>query len=438
MGAWGSGVLDDDNAWDFLGGLADTPVSTRALAVVEALETVASGAARIVDEEVAGLTAALLVAMARDPKFQPKPRGRIVQWAADTRDLPGFRELVGDLDRLRTDEVAGLALRTLEALEHGPELAELWEGDAGFAGSLAAVAAGLRAPLGRWAVATGKARGPAPLRKTWVPGAVIAVDLGDGHRGFLQLLQQGYVRALDLFLPVDAPLPDPAELLTAPAAFSCGINEFHPRPRGWQTVVEEPGDRPVPAVPPMFRQEIGRVWRCSIVLGGDGGSEIPATPQECVGLDPWGVGWSPETVEARLQHHRRGMPFPELQHYLVRLSQSLFRVCPRAEVEQAERLGRYPAAGQEGPRGVWFCDFLRLPELLVETEPGREDLVLLEVDGGMFHLRPETGQVRPHDIRSMVVTFTPWIRAEAVLAVHPLVRSEAGYTYAEEWEPRYP
>lgn len=115
MGAWGTGVFDNDGAGDFLAELRHTDIDQRETVIVQALQTAAAAEDYLeVDDGQAAIAAAAVTAMART--------GRPVTDTDSGTDLA-----TTDLPHANPELVA-LAVRALDRVTgKDSEWRELWE-----------------------------------------------------------------------------------------------------------------------------------------------------------------------------------------------------------------------------------------------------------------------------------------------------------------------
>lgn len=133
--------------------------------------------------------------------------------------------------------------------------------------------------------------------------------------------------------------------------------------------------------PTTFLQDFANPQECRLVVGGDWDNLVPATQQECIGLERAGVSWYPEDLEERLRCHYAGRPHPETARLRVRISRGYVRVCTRREAEAGYAAWRFPAPHDQSQPLTAFYPACLLPRLVAGYGPGRGDLVMVEVDG---------------------------------------------------------
>jgi hypothetical protein len=130
------------------------------------------------DDATAGMTAALLVAMARSPGNFNDERTRIVEHVARTADVGSFADLVGDLGRLRAARVARTALRAVDAVAAAEaaggatarsELAQLWGEDAAWTAWVDLLRSALTGQTRRWTPMQDRGARVLPIRKAVPP-----------------------------------------------------------------------------------------------------------------------------------------------------------------------------------------------------------------------------------------------------------------------------
>jgi uncharacterized protein (DUF952 family) len=440
MGSWGVGVLDNDDAWGFVDELLDTASEHRVPRLIAALERVLQAERIDVEESSGALVAALVVALARGPMNFPDERSRLVEHADRVADASGFEGLVGELRPLRTAKVARLALSAIGRVGADSELAELWEGQAEFQAALDMLTTSLRSPVRRLS-AQPREPSTSPFRRGWQPGTLMSIDLGNGYRSCAQMLVEPFVAFYEARTPLTDPPPMVADIIAGTVLFTVGVNSFMDRPDGWRTIgtVSRPED--VLPRPPMFRQDLADPEKCTLIRSDDDWCvPVPITPRECIGLENASVaGWYPENCEQRLRSHHAGVPDVTTENYRVRISRSWVRVCSAQEADDAQQAGRFPAAARADESRVAFYLVDWIAHFAAGYGPGRDDLVVLEVDEAQMNSWVDRGPVLPDEATSPRVPWVHWIPDRAIIARHDLVPLDTGrYELASPWAPIFP
>ena len=131
-------------------------------------------------------------------------------------------------------------------------------------------------------------------------GNVFAIPLGDRSFAFCRMLRSPLAEFFDLRSSTILPLD---RIVTAPVLFKIWVMKYAFTGKVWQLVGNVP----------LALEDLEAVWffkqdpTGELFLTRDGGEEIPATLQECVGLER-AAAWDPEHVEERLRDHFAGRP----------------------------------------------------------------------------------------------------------------------------------
>src|SRR5690242_7890054 len=97
MGAWGSGPLENDGAWDFVDQFLSWPIDERPARVLNALDSAARADVLDVDAAAGAVVGALIVAAARNPTNVSDLWPRLVARANSVREVDSFPGLVETL-----------------------------------------------------------------------------------------------------------------------------------------------------------------------------------------------------------------------------------------------------------------------------------------------------------------------------------------------------
>ena len=423
MGAWGSGLLDSDAAWDAVDRLARTPVGHRAALVLSGLGVEVPWD---VDDASEALVCALLVAMARDPEHFADDRVRVVDHLSRAADIDTFAALVGDRKSLRTPSAARAARAAVDAVRRATELTDLWGDDAAWSSGLDALDAALAAPTAPWPASADRPRTSVAVRKAYRPGTLVGVDLGDGRRGYFVYRVDGWVTAYDVVSPAAGPSLPVARVVSAPVAFSMTFNHLWEAPDEWAVVGLVPAGSELPPLPPRWHKNGPGP---SITLWWSDHSTTEVEPRECFALERYGIAWYPSTVTERLRCHHDGQPHVATEEHRYYPRRSRFRVVPRAWL-----------VGGDTGRPAWIA-FVALDDALrrqADHAAGVDD-VLVEIDEGSLLPTQRTVRVLdPLDPSSRPVTWAGGLWTGAVIAVHDLRASEGGYVPLRQVDPRFP
>ena len=147
-------------------------------------------------------------------------------------------------------------------------------------------------------------------RVNGAPGRVVRIDLGDGRCAYGRRLSGPNVEFYDLVgKPGEA--VDLLEVVVSPVAFTIWVMEYAFRRRGgWELLDVVPlTERERAAVDRRAKQD--PISKALSIYESDRAAgtftEVPATAQECAGLEVAAV-WDPEHVEDRLRDHFDGRP----------------------------------------------------------------------------------------------------------------------------------
>jgi hypothetical protein len=456
VGAWGAGLLDNDGAWDLVQHLAGVDLDTRADHVARLLERTEAAAAGGVegaaawldlDDATAGLTAALLVAMARSPGNFAEERARIVEHVARIADVGSFADLVGDLKRLRAAGLARSALHVVDAVATEAaggaptrsELAELWGDDAAWAAWVDHLRSALTRPTRRWTPTHERAARVLPIRRSVPPESALAIDLGNGQRGYGVYRTGSYLTCADVAQSVDQPPLSPARVALLPAAFTVFLMDYEDQPGGWTVLGRVPDPAALPPLPVTYMQNAGNPYDCQLIWPS-WAKVVPATQQDCVGLGRAGVIYWPTQVEDRLRLHLAGQPNPRLEHERVRLSRSVFRVQPRPEGAAIRTPADLPMPWDDPAFHEFqpYCPLELVPTAAAAFGSNRTDLLAVEYDEAAFEiLNREQRALDPDDSQSPTVTWMRRPAPVAILAVHDLPLTSDGSYATAHIRPRY-
>ncbi|MER7274755.1 hypothetical protein ABT369_09885 [Dactylosporangium sp. NPDC000244] len=113
--------------------------------------------------------------------------------------------------------------------------------------------------------------------------------------------------------------PDPAaiqEICTGDPLFVIAVMRSAYSAGRWGHALGRLPEKTLPAIPPVFRQEVGS-GACSIVEPGHS-TRLPVPREECLGLERQAV-WSAEHIESRLSDHYEGRPNVFVESLKVKL-----------------------------------------------------------------------------------------------------------------------
>jgi hypothetical protein len=149
-------------------------------------------------------------------------------------------------------------------------------------------------------------------RQRFEPGAVRRMDLDERRHTYARMLSDHPYHAIyDAVTEADLA---PDEVVARPVLFVLAVaDRAYQR---WPKVGEVPLARAPVAIPEFFVQDRFNPQQCRIM--DYHGNMRPASPEECVGLEPAAV-WDPEHVEQRLRDHLAGQENPHLAHMQVKL-----------------------------------------------------------------------------------------------------------------------
>jgi hypothetical protein len=131
-------------------------------------------------------------------------------------------------------------------------------------------------------------------------GDVVKIDLGNGSFGYGRVLPEPLMAFYDLQShdPVSAP-----EVVKSPILFSIWVMYHAIKSEKWEVIGNVPLEDQLKIKPRFFSQDI-LSKKFSIY---DNGKDIPATRDECIGLE-CAAAWDGEHVEDRLRDHFAGVP----------------------------------------------------------------------------------------------------------------------------------
>jgi len=135
-------------------------------------------------------------------------------------------------------------------------------------------------------------------------GDVVSIPLEDNRVAFGWVLEEPLLAFFDYSCDTGA-MPTIDEIIRKPISFRVNVMNYAVT-RGRWTVI---GHAPVPEKllqTPWFFKEDRFSGKLSLTQVG-AGDEIPATPEQCKGLERAAV-WDPEHVEDRLRDHFAGRP----------------------------------------------------------------------------------------------------------------------------------
>lgn len=137
------------------------------------------------------------------------------------------------------------------------------------------------------------------IRQRRVVGAILKIPIDDRSHGYCWTLPEVDFGVFDLRAGSDLPIED---IIRHPILFRVAVNNSAWNKGRWLRVGKAaPPPEVLAPVPTYILDPID--GRYSIYLLGD---IRPATPEECVGLQPCEV-WSPQHVEDRLRDHFRSV-----------------------------------------------------------------------------------------------------------------------------------
>lgn len=133
-------------------------------------------------------------------------------------------------------------------------------------------------------------------------GDIVEIDLGDGTRSYGRVLPSPLMafynlRAKDT-LTLDA-------IVRAPILFKVDVMNYAIKDRIWPVIGHMPLTPELKESPRFFKKDPIN-GKLSITITG-GGDEVPATAEECRGLECAAV-WEPEHIVGRLKDHFAGRP----------------------------------------------------------------------------------------------------------------------------------
>lgn len=304
MGTWSTGSFDNDDASDFLVRLQSRGTD----AVRNALEEVAGRDAQDyvqVDSAAAAIAAAEIVAAARDGQVSQLPE-TAQEW------LDEHRESVA------APSMQALARRAVERVLMQSELKELWR-EGGPDAQSAVWENGVRELIKRFEATIVQTPEPQTAKKPKVqkvafePGAVLRVDLdGQWHTYARMLAKSSWIAFYDGRVTT---AEGPVEIVKRPVLFVVYVSPIAYDKGHWPKIGHVTLEvAPIP-IPNQFTQGIGSK-ACEII--DEFWNSRPASPQECIGLEPAAV-WRPEHVEERLRDHYAGRPNWQVEHSKARL-----------------------------------------------------------------------------------------------------------------------
>jgi hypothetical protein len=150
------------------------------------------------------------------------------------------------------------------------------------------------------------------MRIEFVPGSLFKVPVqGHDHAFALMLAEFPYVAFYakdasfdDAGAPIDAPM---FTILVAKPAYASG---------GWGRPVRQLARDSIPAIPRFFWQSPVKKSDCKIVEPIK--RRVPATPSECVGLEPEAI-WSADHIVSRIVDTYEGRPNAFVESLRVKL-----------------------------------------------------------------------------------------------------------------------
>ena len=136
--------------------------------------------------------------------------------------------------------------------------------------------------------------------KSWDPGNIVSIDLGDGSRSFARVLKQPLLAFYDLKAEADL---EPEVVVATEVLFKIWVVKYALSSGRWKTIGCLPLEREISEPPTFFKQDpVDK--SLSLYVEGE---EHPASLADCVGLERAAV-WDPEQVEDRLRDHFAGRP----------------------------------------------------------------------------------------------------------------------------------
>ena len=272
------------------------------------------------------------------------------------------------------------------------------------------------------------------------PESALAIELGNGQRGYGVYRAGSYLTCAEVAQSVDQPPLSPAQVALLPAAFTVFLMDYEDQPGGWTVLGRVPDPAALPPLPVTYMQNAGNPYDCQLIWP-NWAKVVKATQQECVGRGRAGVIYLPAQVEDRLRLHLAGHPNPRLEHERVRLSRSVFRVhpCPEGAVIRTPadlpKPWDDPAFHEFQP----YCRLELVPTAAATFGPDRTDLLAVEYDEAAFEiLNREPRALDPGDNQSPRVTWMRRPAPVAILAVHDLPATSDGSYAAAHIHPRYP
>jgi hypothetical protein len=147
-------------------------------------------------------------------------------------------------------------------------------------------------------------------RQKRVVGDIVQIPLGDGTHTYARLLPEGSFAFYDSRSSVEIEI---ANVVKLPILFFIAVSMQAMRDRRWRVIGHVPLDDGL-RTPAMFIQDAYDPDSFSLYKEGQ---IIPATRQECVGLERMAV-WEPEHVENRLRDHYAGRKNKEFESLKMR------------------------------------------------------------------------------------------------------------------------
>jgi hypothetical protein len=191
-------------------------------------------------------------------------------------------------------------------------------------------------------------------------------------------------------------------------------------------------------LPAQYWQDLVRPHECGLFEPG-ALHMIPATQQECVGLDRYGADMFPAPLEDRLRCHLTGVPHQPTDSLRVRRSRSVFRVVPREQATAAAAQWRFPAGTDPDTHHAYHDLDLILHATGVDGQRP-DDLVLVELDEAVLSRSDiDHRPLNPDDPASPTVLWARRVSAFAILAVHDLTPDPHGrLAPPTHLQPRHP
>lgn len=146
-------------------------------------------------------------------------------------------------------------------------------------------------------------------------GGVLEISLNEGGPGYGLMLSRFPYHAFYLAKSIDKA----ARARRPPAGHPLFIVSVHRSAYStgrWGAVLYQVTDGDLPSIPLFFRQNVMNPRDCEIVDAA--GNSMPATPEECVGLERSAV-WSAEHIEERLIDYAAGRPNQYVRSMAVKL-----------------------------------------------------------------------------------------------------------------------